>query len=434
MNAPTSINALSLVQKNYSLLKNGGDFFIIDEQELQKYRLGKIKSNLSIYKQLPGRMAIERFLTEQPVPGIPRQVYNQFLIDPDSHVYEDIKFHPQTQTKDVLNLWIPPTIEPMDTDCDDIVDFIYTVISNSNQTIFEYLMNYLAHLYQKPEDKPGVMIALMSGQGCGKGVFMQLLQRIWSRTTYVVSDIESIIGRFNIALERNLIVCMDEALYVNNNAGQERLKSLITEPYITVEEKHHSARTVNSLHRFILATNHEHFLKTSNDDRRLFAIPISEKYQNNHHYFNNLIQIMKNTNQLNGFVKLLSEKNLEHFNVRQRPRTAIHTQQILRSLDKVDRWIYHILNTKCIGFNNKWTDSDFFSYKDLKDVYLEFDHQAQKYQTIQNEDIKSAIKKLIPDAKEHRSANARGYILPHIDLARDSFEHIVGGKIEWEVE
>jgi len=88
MNAPTSINALSLVQKNYSLLKNGGDFFIIDEQELQKYRQGKIKSNLSIYKQLPGRMAIERFLTEQPVPGIPRQVYNQFLIDPDSHVYE----------------------------------------------------------------------------------------------------------------------------------------------------------------------------------------------------------------------------------------------------------------------------------------------------------------------------------------------------------
>ena len=184
MNAPTSINALSLVQKNYSLLKNGGDFFIIDEQELQKYRLGKIKSNLSIYKQLPGRMAIERFLTEQPVPGIPRQVYNQFLIDPDTHVYEDIKFHPQTQTKDVLNLWIPPTIEPMDAYCDDIVDFIYTVISNSNQTIFEYLMNYLAHLYQKPEDKPGVMIALMSGQGCGKGVFMQLLQRIWSRTTY----------------------------------------------------------------------------------------------------------------------------------------------------------------------------------------------------------------------------------------------------------
>ena len=211
MNAPSSINALSLVQNNYSLLKTGGDFFIIDEQELQQYRQGNIQSNLSIYKQQSGRIAIERFLTEQPVPGIPRQVYNQFLIDPNTHVYKDIKFHPQTQTKDVLNLWIPPTIEPMEVDCDDIVDFIFKVISNSNKTIFKYLMNYLAHLYQKPEDKPGVMVALMSGQGCGKGVFMQLLQKIWSRTTYMVSDIESIIGRFNIALERNLIVCMDEA-------------------------------------------------------------------------------------------------------------------------------------------------------------------------------------------------------------------------------
>ena len=434
MNAPSSINALSLVQSNYSLLKTGGDFFIIDEQELQQYRQGNINSNLSIYKQQPGRMAIERFLTEQPVPGIPRQVYNQFLIDPNTHVYKEVKFHPKTQTKDILNLWIPPTIEPMETDCNDIVDFIFNVISNCNQTIFEYLMNYLAHLYQKPEDKPGVMIALMSGQGCGKGVFMQLLQRIWSRTTYMVSDIESIIGRFNIALERNLIVCMDEALYVNNNAGQERLKSLITEPYITVEEKHHSSRSVNSLHRFILATNHKHFLKTSNDDRRLFAIPISEIHQNDHHYFNSLINIMDHTNQLNGFVNLLSKQNLEQFNVRQRPRTAMHTQQILRSFDKVDRWIYYVLNTKYIGFNSKWSESDFYSYKDLRDAYLQFDNQAQKYQTIQNEDIKSAIKKLIPDAKEHRNANARGFMLPHIDLARESFEHIVGGEIEWEME
>ena len=63
MNAPSSINALSLIQSNYSLLKTGGDFFIIDEQELQQYRQGNINSNLSIYKQQPGRMAIEIFLT-----------------------------------------------------------------------------------------------------------------------------------------------------------------------------------------------------------------------------------------------------------------------------------------------------------------------------------------------------------------------------------
>ena len=40
----------------------------------------------------------------------------------------------------------------------------------------------------------------------------------------------------------------------------------------------------------------------------------------------------------------------------------------------------------------------------------------------------------LTDAKEHRNANARGFMLPHIDLARESFEHIVGGEIEWEME
>ena len=36
MNAPSSINALSLIQSNYSLLKTGGDLWISDGQELQQ--------------------------------------------------------------------------------------------------------------------------------------------------------------------------------------------------------------------------------------------------------------------------------------------------------------------------------------------------------------------------------------------------------------
>ena len=305
-----AMNALQLVQQNFSLLKMGGQFLVVDEGELTQYRLGTIDQELNFYNERNSKILIERFLTNQPVPGIPKQVFLQYLNDPNTHVYNEIKFHPKKQPKNILNLWVPPTIEPIDTPYLEIADFLYSVIASNDSIIFEYLINYLAHLYQKPEEKPGIMVALMSAQGCGKGVFMQMLSKIWSRTTLMINDIESITGRFNLCLERKLIINLDEAMYVNDNAGQEKLKNLITEPYINVEAKHQMPRTVNSLHRFFLATNHEHFLRTSKDDRRLFAVPISSCRQNDHRYFNQLMDIMDNTDQLNGFVYLLKTKNI----------------------------------------------------------------------------------------------------------------------------
>jgi predicted P-loop ATPase len=110
----------------------------------------------------------------------------------------------------------------------NFIDFIFSIISNGENLNNSYLLNYLAHLYQKPEEKPGIMVALMSPQGCGKGVFMQILAKIWCRTTLMINDMEAITGRFNLCLERKLIICMDEAMYVNDSAGQEKLKNLIT--------------------------------------------------------------------------------------------------------------------------------------------------------------------------------------------------------------
>lgn len=425
--------ALQLVQQDFSLLRLNSQFYIIDEIELKNYRNG-FKADVSLFDKQNGRILIERYLTNQPVACIPSQIFLEFIKNNQTHVYNEIKFHPLNPNKDVLNLWVPPTIEPIDTPCPTIDDFLFDIIANQDQVIYDYLIHYLAHLYQKPEEKPGIMVALMSAQGCGKGVFMDMLRMIWSRTTIMINDIEQITGRFNLSLERHLIVCLDEAMYVNDNAGQEKLKNLITEPYIQVEAKHQTPRTVNSLHRFFLATNHEHFLKTTKDDRRLFAIPISEYRQNDSVYFSNLINKMKHSDELNGFVYKLSQINLSNFNIRNRPKTAIHAMQIIRSLQGVDRWVYEILNNKTIGYSHSsWQEAFFISMDNLKREYKNFNPQAEKYKTLQSDEIKLSFKKLIPGAIETRTSQARGFRLPDIQLARIDFEAIVGMQIDWDV-
>ena len=73
-------------------------------------------------------------------------------------------------------------------------------ICDGNKALYQYLIRFLAHMVQRPEEKPGVMIIFLGRQGTGKGMFFQLLSKLWPRTTLVVSDIAQVVGQFNAAL------------------------------------------------------------------------------------------------------------------------------------------------------------------------------------------------------------------------------------------
>ena len=141
---------------------------------------------------------------------------------------------------------------------------------------------------------------------------------------------------------------------------------------------------------------------------------------------------IENTQELNGFVYILSQKDLSQFNVRQRPKTQVHAMQIIQSLHGVDRWVYEILNNKKIRYLD-WDLNFYISLNDLKEAYCDFDSQAQKYKTVQNEDIKNSFKKLLPQAIPHRTSDSRGFQMPQINTARLDFERIVGMSVDWAV-
>ena len=84
------------------------------------------------------------------------------------------------------------------------------------------------------------------------------------------------IGRFNAALERNYVICMDEALFAGDKKSLNQLKSVVTEPEIRIEQKYQPPRTIRSYQRFFAATNHEHFAHMEHDDRRFLFLRVSD--------------------------------------------------------------------------------------------------------------------------------------------------------------
>ncbi|MDA8954265.1 DUF5906 domain-containing protein, partial [Pseudomonadales bacterium] len=111
---------------------------------------------------------------------------------------------------------------------------------------------------------------------------------MWGATILGVSDIDQVIGRFNAALERNYVVCMDEALFAGGKKSLNRLKSVVTEPEIHIEQKYQPSRTIDSYQRFFATINHEQFAHMEHDDRRFLFLRVSDKHKQDTEYFGKL--------------------------------------------------------------------------------------------------------------------------------------------------
>jgi hypothetical protein len=305
-------------------------------------------------------------------------------------------------------------------------------------------------MIQKPEEKPGIMIVLLGGQGTGKGVYFSLLRAIWSRTTLQVADIDQVIGKFNALLEQNYVVCMDEALFAGDRKSMDRLKSTVTESVLQIEQKYQPSRVIDSVHRFFAASNHEHFGNVERDDRRFIFFRLSHQYQQNTTYFKEITNAISNPEIIGAFIYYLLKKDISNFEVRIKPKSPEHMAQKLLSLNGFDRFWYEILVTGVLNGGKagpwetrvEWHDPLFISTSDLVSNYTAFNKNAQRHQTVQNNQIAEALRRLCPSADSGRQVlkdptigskiRPRGFQLPHIDTAREEFAKVMGGTIEWD--
>ena len=442
-----STTALSQVQQRFSLIDLAAEIRIVDNLQVVDVMAGT-KSEVSFYGKSDGQLLIERHLETLPFGDKPKDVIKQFLVNPKTHVYDAVAFSPLKTPPTTLNYWTGPTVIPIAGDWSIISHFLFEIICNNDKTLYQYLIKYLAHMLQKPEEKPGIAIVMLSSEGCGKGTVFTLLNAIWGRSTLEVADVGHVIGTFNAALERNYVICMDEALFKGDKASMERLKSLITEPHIRIEQKYQPSRTIDSYHRFFAASNSEHFATVSMGERRLLFLRISDQRKQDLDYFDLIYRAISDNTVISAMVHELVNMDLSKFNVRERPVTKEHLNQKLQSLSGFERFWFEVLSNA--GFStrsegvyasttfNQWTDARFITTNELMNAYQQYDKNAGKYAPVQSRDISTTINKICPSAHSDRHTitgkQERGYQLPKLFEARKEFETLLGSSITWPLD
>ena len=438
--APT---AVSVLQQHFCLIKLAGEIFVLETAQLSQNLAVAGVSDLQFYKRGQATLLMARFLETQPFTDKPADVIAAFMVSPKTKVYDSLAFSPLPTPPTTLNLWRDCTINPIPGDWLFIRQYLLEVVCAGDMDAYRYLILFLAHMMQKPGDKPGIAVVMLGGQGIGKGGFFRLLSAIWQHTTLLVSDINHVIGQFNAQIERRFVVCMDEAMFVGDKRSADRFKSVITEPTVTIEQKYQPRRTIESYHRFFAASNHAHFAQVDTDDRRFVFLKVSESRKGDTAYWDQFHKAVADPAILAAIVHDLKNYDISDFNPRMRPKTDAHGDQKVRSLNFFDRCWHEVLDAGIFTFGDPlssdlaWEDRTFVSTQRLMSAWLAYEKQGgHRFSAPQARDMHAAILRLCPSAKQSRrvvgGCQQRGYILPPLPLARAEFANFLGVKMSWD--
>jgi hypothetical protein len=131
-------------------------------------------------------------------------------------------------------------------------------------------VQWLAHQFQHPEQRPSWHLMLLSEPGTGKGFLVQEILHPLMHHTSVVADYSKVMGRFSGVLQDNLLVLLDDCK-ARTDATQTQLKSILSEERAYVEKKNLDGGMVDTFTRFILASNEHKPLTLEATERRWYV-------------------------------------------------------------------------------------------------------------------------------------------------------------------
>ncbi len=229
-------------------------------------------------------------------------------------------------------------LEPVEGDCSPYLDHLLHVICAGNVEAFHYLIQWMAHIIQKPDEKPAVAIVMKSVPGTGKGTTVKPLLQILGQYAAHINGAGHIAGRFNSILANKLLVFADEVT-IRKPSESDRLKAIISEPTFNLERKGIDAEPMPNFSRLIFASNSTQVLQAGIRERRYLVLePTPEKAQSRE-YFDKLHTWLENSGARKLLAYLLSV-DISGFDAQRAPQTDALREEILQGLSGVELFLY----------------------------------------------------------------------------------------------
>lgn len=291
------------------------------------FKTGKSKRNLDIWKGLG----------------------DAWLEHPWRRTYGRMAFIPKGGCPpDVFNLWRGFGVNPKPGDWRLISRHMLQIICSGNQDHFNWLIGWCAYCVQHPGKPAETAVVLRGDKGTGKGSFAQLLMLLFRNHALQISNSRHLVGNFNAHLANTLFLFADEAFWAGDKTGENSLKRMVTEPWLTIEPKGVDAFEVPNMLKILIAANADWVVPATADERRWFVLDVPDSMKGNRAYFDALHRAIKT--EAPAFLNHLLKLDLSSFDHRNPPHTDALNSQKIASADSFTKfWLDCLTSGEIVG-------------------------------------------------------------------------------------
>ncbi|GET61916.1 hypothetical protein RIR_jg11866.t2 [Rhizophagus irregularis DAOM 181602=DAOM 197198] len=226
------------------------------------------------------------------------------------------------------------------------VKFIFSHIQeiwcSGDWNLTEYIIKWLASV--AAGRKMYSILYLKSGQGWGKGIITDFIQRsvLGTQLVYKTSDPQTILGSFNGQLQGKVLLLLEEMPTEKSqwNSLYRSLKDKVTSDIMEIHEKYKTPTHYKNFMSTIVLTN-ENALRVENDDRRTVFLDVSPSRKGDLEYFKKLGDAMKYPGASEAFYAYLRAiaDSYPDFNGNPPPMTTSKQEHIISTLPPLFQFI-----------------------------------------------------------------------------------------------
>lgn len=263
--------------------------------------------------------------------------------------YDGIVFQPGQQkdivtdgNKKFFNLWRGFSVEPAETGSTHpsvgmFLEHLHVNVCKGDHALSQWLINYFAHLIQRPHEKPLVALVFRGGKGVGKNALIERVGHLLGRHFLLTSNRRYLLGNFNGHLESCLLFALDEAFWSGDKQAEGVIKDLITGREHVIEHKGKEPYTVANRTRVVIIGNEDWLVPASPDERRYAVFDVGEGRKQDRAFF----KAMREGMERGGYsvlLRYLLDVDLSKADVNHAPITQGLQDQKLHSMGPIFQW------------------------------------------------------------------------------------------------
>jgi len=240
-----------------------------------------------------------------------------------------------------LNTWIKSDIEPAPGDASLFLNHIL-YLCNDDKEQAGHLLDWMSYCYQNPGKKINhAPLVISPVQGVGKDTIADALSRLLGLSNcQIVQDDALSEGRFDFMRSAQLVV-VPEVMCGDRRDIANKLKPLITQKTVRINEKNVKPYNVDNTVNFMMFSNYENAAYIEDNDRRYFVVICRQKPKSAD-YYTEMYRIIEADADpaLCAFAHVLATRDLSCFNAgAPAPHTA--DKDVVRAATRsgVDAWL-----------------------------------------------------------------------------------------------